>query len=62
MLLTGNNGGDYLNIELIEDGVIRLEVGSECCVSISQNVPVEFITAALTKIIDIYGSPENFIV
>lgn len=45
----GNNGGDYVKIIDLEDGTVILESGSCCVNSISAIVPVEFLSAILSK-------------
>lgn len=47
----GNNGGDFVEIESLEDGLIRLSSGSSCVSTMNQVVPVEFLTGILQKTI-----------
>jgi hypothetical protein len=48
LYIEGNNGGDYLQIEPLDDNLMRLEVGHQCARNIEHVVPVEFVTAVLT--------------
>lgn len=45
----GNNGGDFIEIENLSDGKIRLKSGSCCVMSIDSIVPVEFLSAILME-------------
>lgn len=45
----GNKGGDTLDIEALEDGRLKLVVGHCCVREIRHSVPVEFVTALLTR-------------
>lgn len=45
----GNKGGDTLDIEALEDGRLKLVVGHCCVREIRHIVPVEFMTALLTR-------------
>jgi hypothetical protein len=57
--LEGNNGGDILNIKILSDDRIGLAVGHCCVMVINHIVPVEFITAILSKaVIDAGGVAE----
>lgn len=47
--LEGNNGGDILEMEFFDDSTIRLKVVHCCVYTINHIVPVEFLTAVLTK-------------
>lgn len=43
----GNNGGDYLQMEMLDDGLVRIEVG-HCCIKTGPKVvPIELLTAVL---------------
>lgn len=45
----GNNGGSYVRIEELEaDGMVRLEVGETCVVTIDQEISVCALAAVLT--------------
>lgn len=57
----GNNGGDNIQIKNLDDEKLRLKIGHCCTYSIDAVVPVEFVTAALTKAVDDAGSVEEFI-
>lgn len=67
----GNNGGDFVRIENLEDGIVHLSVGSCCVITMDKVVPVEFITGILTQkmlehngdinsIIDSFGWDQNY--
>lgn len=47
--LEGNGGGDTLDIKALDDGRVELIIGHCCVREIRHIVPVEFITAVLTK-------------
>lgn len=49
----GNNGDDYIKIELLKDDTIHLEVGHCCVRMINHIVPVEFLIAILVKAVTI---------
>lgn len=52
LYVEGNNGGDYIEIYDLGNGIVDLQVG-HCCVNyINQIVPVEFITTTLAKIVE----------
>lgn len=62
--LTGNNGGDVLEIKLIDtdnrdNAVIHLRVGHCCVMVIDQIVPIEFVTAMLVQAVLNAGSVEE---
>lgn len=44
----GNNGGDVIEIEEKEDGLIRISSASCCVYNINAIVPVEFLTAIIS--------------
>lgn len=46
----GNNGGDIIEIEHLEDGRLYLKSGSCCVMMIDKIVPVEFLTGILRKV------------
>lgn len=46
----GNNGGDFIRIDNLEEGVIHLSAGSSCVMIINKVVPVEFITGILQNV------------
>ena len=48
--LTGNKGGDILQIIDNQDGTIHLRVGSSCVMIINQVVPVEFLTGLISNV------------
>jgi len=58
LCLEGNGGGDYLTMEVLPDGRVSLEVGHCCVVMINHIVPVEFITAALSRAVEDNGPKE----
>ena len=62
LYIEGNNGGDYLRLKPLGDNLVQLEIGNCCVVTISQVVPVEFITAALTDVAVRYSSIESAII
>jgi hypothetical protein len=43
----GNNGGDFIQLENLEDGMVHLRVGSCCVPLIEKAVPVEFLTGII---------------
>ena len=43
----GNKGGDYLALEVQEDGRVFIEVGHCCVVFVRKIVPVEILTSVL---------------
>jgi len=45
----GNGGGDYLNLEVVGDGLIKTTVGHCCVKTIDLVLPVEVITAILSE-------------
>lgn len=45
----GNNGGDVLEIEEKEDGLIKISSASCCVYDLNAIVPVEFITAIINE-------------
>lgn len=58
----GNNGGDFIKIEHLEDGRLYLSVGS-CCVMVLDNiVPVEFLTGVLDKVMLEHNGDINSVV
>jgi len=46
----GNNGADFLDIEKLNDNLVRLRVGNCCVVTVNHVVPVELITHTLTEL------------
>lgn len=44
----GNNGGDFIEIEDLNDGTVSLKVGHCCVMSVDTIVPVEFLTHIIT--------------
>lgn len=67
----GNQGGDYIKIENVGDGLIDLDTGHCCVVSIKAVVPTEFLTAiiankflehngCINSIIDSFGWNKEF--
>lgn len=48
MVIEGNNGGDYINIQPVGDNLVRLEVGHCCVVSFSGIIPVEILTTMIS--------------
>jgi beta-glucosidase-like glycosyl hydrolase len=67
----GNNGGDILEIHDNMNGTLHLTSGHCCVMTINKTVPVEFITAILSKVmlendndinkvIDSFDWPEQF--
>lgn len=59
--LSGNNGGDILEITDCGDGTCHLFVGRSCVVEIDCIVPNEFITIALGKVVIDSGSIQDFL-
>lgn len=57
----GNNGGDNISIVLLDDDRVILKVGHCCVYTIDHIVPVEFLTAALTRAVDHEGGIAGFI-
>lgn len=51
IFIEGNNGGDFVEIKKIEDGLIHLRIGHCCVMIIDKIVPVEFLTASLSEMI-----------
>lgn len=51
MIIEGNKGGDYLKIDLSNDQTsdVILEVGHCCVRSVEHRIPVEVLTAIITK-------------
>ena len=47
----GNNGGDFIRLENLEDGMVHLRVGSCCVLLIERAVPVEFLTGIIQNAI-----------
>jgi len=45
----GNNGADYIKIKNAGDGLIDLDTGHCCVVSIQAVVPTEFLTALIAN-------------
>ena len=45
----GNNDGDYLFIKPLKDNMLGIEIGHCCVVSVRHEIPVEVVTAILTK-------------
>ena len=58
----GNNGGDILEIFDNCDGTINLRSGSCCVTSIDKTVPVEFLTAIISRIMIEYNGDINLII
>lgn len=67
----GNKGGDFIQLENLEDGMVHLKVGSCCVLLLNKVVPVEFITgiiknaifdhnANINEIIDSFGWSKEF--
>lgn len=46
----GNNGGDILEIHDNQDGTLHMRSGHCCVMTIDKIVPVEFVTALLSKV------------
>ena len=45
----GNNGADYIKIENAGEGLINLDTGHCCIVSLQAIVPTEFLTALIAN-------------
>jgi len=50
-----NNGGDFIEIVEVEQGIIHLRVGSCCVMEIDSFVPVEFLTGVIHNAMMEYG-------
>lgn len=46
----GNNGGDYLVIEKLKDGMAYVEIGHSCVMTVSKVMPVEVLTSILSRV------------
>jgi len=57
----GNGGGDEIQIKNLGDGRLHLKVGHSCVYTIDAIVPVEFVTTALTRIVDDFNGINGFI-
>ena len=58
----GNNGGDFIQLENLEDGMVHLKVGSSCVLLIEKAVPVEFLTGIIQNAIFEHNGNINEIV
>lgn len=58
----GNNGGDFIQIENLEDGIVHLSAGSCCVMIIERAVPVEFITGVLGEAMIAHNGDINSII
>lgn len=55
MYLEGNGGGDNFQIELLDDGRIKLKVGHCCVYMVDHILPVEWLTAAIATALEKQG-------
>lgn len=58
----GNNGGDVIEIEEKENGLIRISSGSCCVYDLNAIVPVEFITAIINDKMSEHNGDINSII
>ena len=49
--MEGNNGGDYISLEQIDNDTMYFEVGSSCVVIIRCKIPVAVLTGILSGLL-----------
>ena len=49
----GNNGGSYVRIEEVREGVVELSVGETCVTTVKQEISVVALAGILTRARDI---------
>lgn len=52
LLVEGNKGGSYIQIDEIQEGIIRLQVGESCVHTIDTEISVVALAAILTAVHD----------
>lgn len=59
MYFEGNNGGDYLKIEVLEDGRLLVQCGHCCVPMFDATVPVEFLTTLISEAVLKHPNPKD---
>lgn len=46
---TGNNRGDFIEVEELGEGILHIRIGHRCVTTLDEIVPIEFLTAILSQ-------------
>ena len=59
LYLEGNNGGDYLRLESLDDGTVRVDCGHCCVPMFDAVVPVELLTTLIAQAVLEHPHPKD---